>query len=100
MVFSYWQSRGYRDLVTESCYFVLSLKKLSPERYFEKNKFIGKSFARQYEKDLKREFKSWADEKHIEKVKGILPKDLMRRGCDVLALFAIALINKQILWRR
>ena len=76
---------------------MLSLKKLSPERYFEKNKFIGKSFARQYEKDLKREFKSWADEKHIEKVKGILPKDLMQRVCDVLALFAIALINKQIL---
>ena len=84
-------------MVTESCYFVLSLKKLSPERYFEKNKFIGKSFARQYEKDLKREFKSWADEKHIEKVKGILPKDLMLRVCDVLALFAIALLNKQIL---
>ena len=76
---------------------MLSLKKLSPERYFEKNKFISKSFARQYENDLKREFKSWADEKHIEKVKGILPKDFMRRVCDVLALFAIALINKQIL---
>ena len=62
---------------------MLSLKKLSPERYFEKNKFIGKSFARQYEKDLKREFKSWADEKHLEKVKGILPKDLLQIVCDV-----------------
>ena len=70
-------------MVTESCYFVLSLKKLSPERYFEKNKFIGKSFARQYEKDLKREFKSWADEKHLEKVKGILPNDSLQIVCDV-----------------
>ena len=58
--------------MTEACYFVFSLKKLSPERYFEKNKFIDKSCARQYEKDLKREFKSWADEKHLEKVNGIL----------------------------
>ena len=64
--------------------------------YFEKNKFIGKSFARQYEKDLKRELKSWADEKHLEKVKGILPKDSLHSVFsvfDMLGLFAIAMIN-------
>ncbi|XP_027035542.1 probable ATP-dependent RNA helicase DDX60 [Pocillopora damicornis] len=49
-----------------------SLQKLSPERYFEKNKFIDKSCARRYEKDLKREFKSWADEKHLEKVQAVI----------------------------
>ncbi|CAH3109022.1 unnamed protein product, partial [Pocillopora meandrina] len=49
-----------------------SLQKLSPERYFEKNKFIDKSCARKYEKDLKKEFKSWADEKHFEKVEAVL----------------------------
>ena len=70
-------------MVTKACYFVFSLQKLSPEKYFEKNKFIDKSFARQYEKDLKREFKSWADEKHLEKVKGILPKDSLQIVCDV-----------------
>ena len=69
--------------MTKACYFVFSLQKLSPEKYFEKNKFIDKSFARQYEKDLKREFKSWADEKHLEKVKGILPKDSLQIVCDV-----------------
>ena len=96
MVFSYWQSREYCDLVTQACYFVFSFKKLSPERYFEKNKFIDKSCARKYEKDLKKEFKSWADEKHFEKVKGILPKNSLHSDCDVLALFAIALMNKKI----
>ena len=80
--------------MTDSCYFVFSFKKLSPERYFEKNKFIDKSCARKYEKDLKKEFESWADEKHLEKVKGILPKDSLQSDCDVLALFAIAFLNK------
>ena len=79
--------------MTEACYFVFSSKKLSPERYFEKNKFIDKSCARRYEKDLKREFKSWADEKHLEKVKGILRKDSWHSVCDVVTMFAIALIN-------
>ena len=79
--------------MTEACYFVFSLKKLSPERYFEKNKFIDKSCARQYEKDLKREFKSWTDEKHLEKVKGILLKDSWHSVCDVVTMFAIASIN-------
>ena len=79
--------------MTEACYFVFSSKKLSPERYFEKNKFIDKSCARQYEKDLKREFKSWADEKHLEKVKGILLKDSWHSVCDVVTMFAIALIK-------
>ena len=96
MAFSYWQSIEYCDLVTQACYFVFSFKKLSPERYFEKNKFIDKSCARKYEKDLKKEFKSWADEKHFEKVKGILPKNSLHSDCDVLALFAIALMNKKI----
>ena len=73
--------------------FCVFLKELSPERYFEENKFIGKSSARQYEKDLKREFKSWADEKHLDKVTGILPKDSLQSVCDVRALFAIALIS-------
>ena len=41
------------------------LQKLSPEQYFLKNKLIQKSHARQY---VKKEFKSWADEKQSKKV--------------------------------
>ena len=44
------------------------LQKLSPEQYFLKNKLIRKTHARQYELDVKKEFKSWADEKQSKKV--------------------------------
>ncbi len=48
---------------------VFFLQELSPERYFLESKFIPKSHARQYENELKKEFKSWADEEQSEKVK-------------------------------
>ena len=44
------------------------LQELSPEQYFLENKLIRKSHARQYELDVKKEFKSWADEEQSKKV--------------------------------
>ena len=79
--------------MTQACYFVFSFKKLSPERYFEKNKFIDKSCARKYEKDLKKEFKSWADEKHFEKVKGILPKNSLHEFWKILKTLVQLILN-------
>ncbi|XP_078360874.1 putative ATP-dependent RNA helicase DDX60 isoform X2 [Oculina patagonica] len=49
-----------------------SLQELSPERYFLESKFIPKSHARQYENELKKEFKSWADEEQSEKVQSVI----------------------------
>lgn len=43
-------------------------QKLSPEQYFFENTFILKSHARQYEHEIKKEFKSWADQKQLNKV--------------------------------
>ena len=53
----------------ESLSFYVLSQKLSPEQYFQESKFIPRSHARQYENELKKEFKSWADEKELEKVK-------------------------------
>lgn len=47
----------------------LFLQKLSPEQYFLENEFIPKSHTREYENELKKELKSWADERKVEKVK-------------------------------
>ncbi|KAK2572321.1 putative ATP-dependent RNA helicase DDX60 [Acropora cervicornis] len=49
-----------------------SMQKLSPEQYFLKNKLIRKTHARQYELDVKKEFKSWADEKQSKKVQCVI----------------------------
>ena len=56
-------------LLSRVIVFYVLLQKLSPEQYFQESKFILKSHARQYENELKEEFKSWADEKQLEKVK-------------------------------
>ena len=47
---------------------IFLLQKLSPEEYFLENTFILKSHARQYEHEIKKEFKSWADQKQLNKV--------------------------------
>ncbi|KAK2572326.1 putative ATP-dependent RNA helicase DDX60 [Acropora cervicornis] len=49
-----------------------SMQKLSPEQYFLENKLIEKSHARQYELEVKKEFKSWADEKQSKKVQSVI----------------------------
>ncbi|CAH3109010.1 unnamed protein product [Pocillopora meandrina] len=49
-----------------------SLQNLSPETYFIENKLIQKGHARQYESDLKREFKSWADSRELTKVQSVI----------------------------
>ena len=46
-----------------------SLQRLSPEKYFEGQTFIDKRHARQFEEELKKELKSWADDDNqLEKV--------------------------------
>ncbi|XP_068760165.1 probable ATP-dependent RNA helicase DDX60 isoform X1 [Montipora capricornis] len=46
---------------------------LSPEKYFQENIFIGKRHARQYEEELKKELKSWADEQNtLQKVESVI----------------------------
>ncbi|CAH3109026.1 unnamed protein product [Pocillopora meandrina] len=49
-----------------------SLQHLCPETYFLENKLIQKRHARQYERDLKREFKSWADSTELTKVQSVI----------------------------
>ncbi|XP_068713426.1 probable ATP-dependent RNA helicase DDX60 isoform X5 [Montipora foliosa] len=50
-----------------------SLQGLSPEKYFQENIFIGKRHARQYEEELKKELKSWADEENnLQKVESVI----------------------------
>ncbi|XP_044173202.1 probable ATP-dependent RNA helicase DDX60 isoform X1 [Acropora millepora] len=49
-----------------------SIQKLSPEKYFLENKLIRKSHARQYELEVKKELKSWADEKQSKKVQCVI----------------------------
>ncbi|CAH3109016.1 unnamed protein product [Pocillopora meandrina] len=49
-----------------------SLQHLCPETYFMENKLIQKRHARQYESDLKREFKSWADSTELTKVQSVI----------------------------
>lgn len=49
-----------------------SLQNLRPETYFLEMKLIRKGHARQYESDLKREFKSWADSKQLTKVQSVI----------------------------
>ncbi|KAM7424845.1 putative ATP-dependent RNA helicase ddx60 [Porites harrisoni] len=49
-----------------------SLQKLSPEQYFLEQSFITKSNARQYERELKKELKSWADDNQMEKVEAVI----------------------------
>ena len=48
--------------------FNVSSQKLSPEHYFLGNKLIHKCHVREYENELKREFKAWADEGQLSKV--------------------------------
>ncbi|XP_022789735.1 probable ATP-dependent RNA helicase DDX60 [Stylophora pistillata] len=49
-----------------------SLQKLFPEKYFLETEFIQKDHVRQYESEVKAEFKSWADEGQVEKVKSVI----------------------------
>ncbi|KAJ7386940.1 putative ATP-dependent RNA helicase ddx60 [Desmophyllum pertusum] len=60
------------DVMTQQWPDKESLQKISPEQYFLENKFIPKSQARQYENELKKEFKSWADGKQLKKVQSVI----------------------------
>ena len=44
------------------------MQKLFPEKYFLGTELIQKDHVRQYESEVKAEFKSWADEGQVEKV--------------------------------
>lgn len=59
----------YLTALFQLCLLNFSWQKLSPEQYFLENKLIPKNQARQYELAVKKEFKSWADEKQLKKVK-------------------------------
>ncbi|KAJ7386934.1 putative ATP-dependent RNA helicase ddx60 [Desmophyllum pertusum] len=61
------------DVMTQQWPDKESLQKISPEQYFRlENKFIPKSQVRQYENELKKEFKSWADGKQLTKVQSVI----------------------------
>ncbi|XP_022803055.1 probable ATP-dependent RNA helicase DDX60 [Stylophora pistillata] len=49
-----------------------SLQELVPEKYFLRTEFIQKDHVRRYEGEVKVEFKSWADEGQVEKVKSVI----------------------------
>ncbi|PFX17719.1 putative ATP-dependent RNA helicase DDX60 [Stylophora pistillata] len=60
-----------------------SLQKLFPEKYFLGTELIQKDHVRQYESEVKAEFKSWADEGQVEKVKSVirwLNKECLQTG--------------------
>ncbi|KAM7443056.1 putative ATP-dependent RNA helicase ddx60 [Porites harrisoni] len=50
-----------------------SLKRLAPEQYFKEKRFIHKKHVREYEEELKKEFKSWTDhQEQFKKAKSVI----------------------------